>query len=239
MGRDTVITEDLIKRFCYVITISGSITTALMNAGIGWEVYDEWADQVREGHATPAVKQFMRAVEEAEVAMKLRCEFKLAKHFDKHWRAPAWWLERKYSGEYARQAPPPRKQDAEGRFGRAIRRKGKYADELDEQRNVVLRVRTAEEMKQGVRPGLVEISPEDIATRPWEVCPSFWRPSPLDQSQAVPGSENSPDEEANHDADSGRDDEAAEPEVDLLAGLETAERTGGEEVLAPENPQER
>jgi hypothetical protein len=100
-----------------------------------------------------------------------------------------------------------------------------YSSELDAQRTIVLRVLTAEETKRGVRPGLVEMSPEEIANRPWEADPLFWgrrSPGVLPQSPSVPGPESGPIGGANVDTAStcGQGDE--EPEVDRLAELEAA-----------------
>ncbi len=121
-----------------------------------------------------------------------------------------------------------------------------YATELDAQRIIVLCVLTADETKRGIMPGLFEMSPEDIASRPWEVRPNFWRPSsllsPPDQSQSVSRDKSSPMGEANAHAASGpRGEGDPEPEIELPAGLETAEGTDGDdsEVRAPEDPAEQ
>jgi hypothetical protein len=107
MARPSILTDVLIAEFCSKLRISGSIETAIKSTGIGRESYYGWARKYREGGASPMVKRFMRAVEEAEGETKLLREHMLTKHFDKNWQALAWWLERKYSPEYGQRRPPP------------------------------------------------------------------------------------------------------------------------------------
>ena len=107
MARPSIINDPLITRFCYVIRVSGSIQTAIMATGIGRDRYDRWAREVRERRASKAKVKFIRAVEQAEGHMKALREHQLSLHFDKHWKAIAWWLERKYPDEYGRRRRLP------------------------------------------------------------------------------------------------------------------------------------
>jgi transposase len=47
LGRPTLITDDLTKRFCDMISVSGSIETAIARTGIGRETYYRWLRKVR------------------------------------------------------------------------------------------------------------------------------------------------------------------------------------------------
>ena len=81
--------------------------TAIKDAGISRTTFYGWARQVREGRGTKLQVKFVSAVDRASVERKCLCELMLTKHFEKHWRAIAWWLERKYPNEYGRRRPLP------------------------------------------------------------------------------------------------------------------------------------
>jgi hypothetical protein len=107
MARPLIINDTLITRFCSVIRVSGSIQTAIMATGIGRDSYDRWAREVRERRASKAKVKFIRAAEQAEADIKTLREHQLSLHFDKNWKAVAWWLERKYPDEYGRRRRLP------------------------------------------------------------------------------------------------------------------------------------
>ena len=112
MGRPTLITDDLTKRFCDMIRVSGSIETAIAGTGIGRETYYRWLRKVREGDATPKVKRFILEVQKTESDLKERRESELARRRPDTWRIHAAWLARHYPEEYGPPRPP---QDREPR----------------------------------------------------------------------------------------------------------------------------
>jgi hypothetical protein len=107
MARPTVLTEKLMETFCSAVRMSGSIESAIKNTGISRASYYGWAQQVRQGRGTKLQVRFIAAVDKAAVERKELCEWMLAKHFAKSWRAIKWWLERKYPHEYGRRRPRP------------------------------------------------------------------------------------------------------------------------------------
>jgi len=107
MARPSIINDTLIARFCFVIRVSGSIQTAIMDTGIGRESYVRWAREVRERRASKAKVKFIRAAEQAEADFKMLRERQLSLYFGKHWKAVAWWLERRYPDEYGRRRRLP------------------------------------------------------------------------------------------------------------------------------------
>lgn len=94
------LTEHVVAEVASKVRIGGSLRTALMAAGIAWERYQEWCEDALAGNAAPLVEKFLEAVLEAEAEVKLLREHQLSKHFDAHWQAAAWWLERRYPNEY-------------------------------------------------------------------------------------------------------------------------------------------
>jgi MacB-like periplasmic core domain len=107
MARPSIINEALIAKFCSHLRISGSIETAIKATGIARESYYGWARKVRQDGGTKLERMFMAAVDQAEGETKLIHEHMLAQHFEKSWRAIAWWLERKYPEEYGLRRPSP------------------------------------------------------------------------------------------------------------------------------------
>jgi hypothetical protein len=107
MSEPPKLSESLIQSFCFQLRVSGSISTAVEATGIGREAYYGCERQVGEGKGTKLQVSFMNAVDKARGEVKMRREIALAKHFDKHWQALAWWLERKYSDEYEQRTPLP------------------------------------------------------------------------------------------------------------------------------------
>jgi len=77
MARPSIINDTLIARFCFVIRVSGSIQTAIMDTGIGRESYVRWAREVRERRASKAKVKFIRAAEQAEADFKMLRERQL------------------------------------------------------------------------------------------------------------------------------------------------------------------
>ena len=112
LGRPTLITDDLTKRFCDMIKVSGSIETAIARTGIGRETYFRWLRKVRKGDATPKVKRFIAEVQKTESDLKERRESELAKRRPDTWQIHAAWLARHYPEEYGPRRPP---QDREPR----------------------------------------------------------------------------------------------------------------------------
>jgi len=107
MARPSILNDQLIKDFCLNLRMTGSIEAAIARTGIGRASYYRWACRVREGCGTALEKRFIKAVDQSEGEVKMRLEQQLEAHFDKNWRALAWWLERKYSKEYGRKRPMP------------------------------------------------------------------------------------------------------------------------------------
>ena len=105
MARPSILNKQLITDFCLNLRMTGSIEAVIARTGIGRETYYRWARLVREGCGTGLEKRFMKAVDQSEGEVKMRLELQLEPHFVKHWRALAWWLERKYAGEYGRKRP--------------------------------------------------------------------------------------------------------------------------------------
>jgi hypothetical protein len=105
MARPSKITDVLIDRFCEIVKISESIETAIKETGVGRESYFRWKRRVSAGKGTELERRFMMAVDKALGESKLWHESKMNKHSEKHWRAIAWWLERKYPKEYGRRRP--------------------------------------------------------------------------------------------------------------------------------------
>lgn len=106
MARPSIINDALIGKFCSHIRLMGSIQTAISATGIGRETYYGWARRVGQGGGTELERKFIAAVERAEGETKMLVERMLQRHFDKSWRAIAWWLERRYPQEYARRRLP-------------------------------------------------------------------------------------------------------------------------------------
>jgi hypothetical protein len=107
MARPSIINDQLIENFCLKLRVTGSIEAAITRTGIGRETYYRWRCRVREGRGTELEQRFMNAVDKSEREVKMRLEYQLSLHFDKKWRAIAWWLERKYPEEYGRRRPMP------------------------------------------------------------------------------------------------------------------------------------
>jgi hypothetical protein len=78
-----------------------------MLTGINLGRYERMTREVSRGGGTRPERLFVLAAEQAEGEVKMMIEEKLMKHGDKHWKAIAWWLERKYSYEYAKRFPLP------------------------------------------------------------------------------------------------------------------------------------
>ena len=115
LGRPTLITDDLTKRFCDMIRVSGSIETAIARTGIGRETYYRRLRKVRAGDATPKVKRFIAEVQKTESDLKERRESELAKRRPDTWQIHAAWLARHYpvkevwaSGLFRTRMPPKR-----------------------------------------------------------------------------------------------------------------------------------
>lgn len=106
-GRPSRITDQLLQSFCHYVQISGSIETAIRLTGIGRATYYRWQREERDGCASLWETEFIQAVETTCADTKMRCEQLLWKHMQKHWRAIAWWLERKYPNEYGRRRRLP------------------------------------------------------------------------------------------------------------------------------------
>src|SRR6266849_5314999 len=62
----------------------------------------EFCDALRESGGNAQQRRFFQAVHKAESQIKMMREHQLSKHFEKDWRAIAWWLERKCPNEYGR-----------------------------------------------------------------------------------------------------------------------------------------
>jgi hypothetical protein len=107
MARQSKITDQLIKDFCSCLFLTGSVDTAIAEAGIGRESYFRWRRRVLEGKATKLERQFTEAADRAAGESKELLESKMSRHYKKSWRSIAWWLERKYPNEYGKRRPPP------------------------------------------------------------------------------------------------------------------------------------
>ena len=114
MARPSIITDSLIERFGSIVRSSHSIKKAIEETGIGRESYYRWKRRVSNGDGTLLETRFIGEVNKAEGEVrkaqgeiKMLYEYKLSQHFDKNWKALAWWLSRKYPNEYGKRRPPP------------------------------------------------------------------------------------------------------------------------------------
>lgn len=107
MARPSILNDKLIADFCLNLRITGSVETAIAKSGIGRASYYRWKRKIQQGGGTELEQRFVQAVDQAEGEVKLAREHQLSKHFDKKWRAIAWWLERKYPDEYGRRRKMP------------------------------------------------------------------------------------------------------------------------------------
>src|SRR6266849_6594977 len=89
------------------LRVSGSIESAIIMSGIGRSTYYRLRGKVRESGGNEQQRRFFQAVHKAESQIKMMREHQLSKHFEKDWRAIAWWLERKCPNEYGRRRPAP------------------------------------------------------------------------------------------------------------------------------------
>ncbi len=105
--RTEEVNDALVERFCENLRVFGSIGGAIQATGIGRETYFSWARRVNKGVGTALQRRFIDAVRIAHGEVKLFSKNPLTKHFKKNWRAIAWWLERKYPGEYERRRVLP------------------------------------------------------------------------------------------------------------------------------------
>ena len=107
MGRPPILTDKLITEFCNKLRICGCIDTAIeVTEGMSRRSYYAWARAVRDGGGSAMQKKLMAAVKKAHGEAKLLTEHAVRKHFDTHWTAAAWWLERRYPKEYSRRVLP-------------------------------------------------------------------------------------------------------------------------------------
>jgi hypothetical protein len=107
------LTEHVIAEIVGKMRIAGSLDTGLVTCGIMRPTYDTWVEEYRDGEAEPLVVKLIEAIALAEAELKMVREHQLAGYFEKNWQALAWWLERKYPGEYGPKAKDPGKQDRE------------------------------------------------------------------------------------------------------------------------------
>ncbi len=107
MGRPSLLNDQLIAEFCDALRVSGSIESAIIISGIGRSTYYRLKGKVRESGGNEQQRRFFQAVHKAESQIKMMREQQLSKHFEKDWRAIAWWLERKCPNEYGRRRPAP------------------------------------------------------------------------------------------------------------------------------------
>jgi len=107
MGRPSLLNDPLIAKFCDAVQLSGSIESAITLSGIGRSTYYRWRGKVRAGGGNKLQRRFSQAVDKGEGQIKMMREHQLSKHFEKDWRAIAWWLERKCPNEYGRRRPAP------------------------------------------------------------------------------------------------------------------------------------
>src|SRR5229473_4393248 len=99
MGRPSLLNDQLIAEFCDALRVSGSIESAIIMSGIGRSTYYRLKGKVRESGGNEQQRRFFQAVHKAESQIKMMREHQLSKHFEKDWRAIAWWLERKCPNE--------------------------------------------------------------------------------------------------------------------------------------------
>ena len=107
MARPSRINDSLIEQFCSILRSTHDVKMAIQKTGIGRESFYRWKRRVNKGTGTKLERRFVREVRIAEADIKMFYEVKLSEHFDKNWRALAWWLERKYWQEYGRRKPLP------------------------------------------------------------------------------------------------------------------------------------
>jgi hypothetical protein len=105
MARPSILTEELIAGLCKDIRISGSIESAIAHARIGRETFYGWQRNVAAGRGKTLEKLLITEIRFAEAQIKLLREAKLAT-CPKNWQCLAWWLERKFPGEYGQRHPP-------------------------------------------------------------------------------------------------------------------------------------
>jgi hypothetical protein len=107
MGRPSLLNDQLIAEFCDALRVSGSIESAIIISGIGRSTYYRLKGKVRESGGNEQQRRFFQAVHKAESQIKMMREQQLSNHFEKDWRAIAWWLERNCPNEYGRRRPAP------------------------------------------------------------------------------------------------------------------------------------
>src|SRR6266568_165497 len=102
MARPSIITDALITAFCNKLRICGNIETAITATdGMSRRSYYLWARAVRDGGGTPLQKNFIHAVGQTRLEVKLLCEqLNITKQHFRSWQAAARWLEDEYPNEY-------------------------------------------------------------------------------------------------------------------------------------------
>lgn len=106
-GRPSKLTPEVQEKICQLLKAGNTFRTACEVAGIGWSTGREWRTRGEERHSTREGDEeyaaFAAAVQKAEEEAAARNVALIQKAAaNGTWQAAAWWLERKFPGEWAR-----------------------------------------------------------------------------------------------------------------------------------------
>jgi hypothetical protein len=96
MARPSIITDLLIERFRFTLSVSDSIESAIEETKIGRESYYRWRRRVRQGCGSELERRFMKVVDRTKEEHKAVAKTGI----NDNWRMLAAWLERRYPDEY-------------------------------------------------------------------------------------------------------------------------------------------
>lgn len=105
-GRPSKLTPEVQERICQLLKLGNTFRTACEVAGIGASTGLEWRQRGEDRHASregdAAYAEFAGAVRKAEEEAAARNVGIIQQAAKQSWQAAAWWLERKFPGEWGR-----------------------------------------------------------------------------------------------------------------------------------------
>lgn len=107
MGRPSKLTPEIQEKICQLLKAGNTFRTACEVAGVGWSTGREWRTRGEDRHSAREGDEdyaaFAAAVQKAEEEAAARNVALIQKAAaNGTWQAAAWWLERKFPGEWAR-----------------------------------------------------------------------------------------------------------------------------------------
>lgn len=102
-GRRPKLTPQVQEQICRLVRMGVAFKDAAVNAGITERTFYLW--KVRGEQATSGVYfQFLQELNGAYNAAKVTAILTVRSAFPEHWTAAAWWLERRFPGEFGKRS---------------------------------------------------------------------------------------------------------------------------------------